>query len=180
LALGYLVSALFPALENHMTQIYFGDLATLTNFDAKLTLSIGLAAVLVSVLFWKALARQSFELATFGEGFLTRVARRERALFSLGALVLVCFSVQLVGFLFTVTALFLPTTLLTFLGRGGLRLHLSLSAALGGVGALAGFLASLQYTRLPTVPSIVLGIAGLGAGVLLVSALMRRINASSR
>jgi hypothetical protein len=61
-----------------------------------------------------------------------------------------------------------------------LRLHLSLSAALGGVGALAGFLASLQYTRLPTVPSIVLGIAGLGAGVLLVSALMRRINASSR
>jgi hypothetical protein len=174
------VSALFPALENHMTQVYFGDLATLTTFDAKLTLGISGIACLASVLLWKGLARQSFELATFGEGFLNRVALRERALFSLGALTLVCFSVQLVGFLFTVAALFLPTTLLTFLGRGGLRLHLGLCALLAGAGALSGFLLSLHYTRLPTVPSIVLWIAGLGAGILLGSGLMRRIVASSR
>lgn len=180
LASGYLVSALFPALENHMTQVYFGDLATLTTFDAKLTLGIGLGTIAVALLFWRALARQSFELATFGEGFLNRVARRERALFSLAALSLVCFSVQLVGFLFTVTALFLPTTLLTFLGRGGLRLHLGLSALLAGTGAGAGFLLSLRYTQLPTVPSIVLWIAGLGAALLLGSGMLRRMSASSR
>ena len=180
LASGYLVSALFPALENHMTQVYFGDLATLTTFDAKLTLGIGMIASAGAALLWKALARQSFELATFGEVFLNRVARRERAIFSVFALALVCFSVQLVGFLFTVSALFLPTTLLTFLGRGGLRLHLSFCAVLAGVGSLFGFLLSLQYTRLPTVPSIVLWIAGLGSAVLISSWAMRRINPSSR
>ena len=44
-ASGYLVCALVPALENHMTQMFFGDLATLSNLEAFLAMAFSLMAM---------------------------------------------------------------------------------------------------------------------------------------
>lgn len=41
LACSYLISVVFPALERHMANVFFGDLATLTEFDSKITLVLG-------------------------------------------------------------------------------------------------------------------------------------------
>lgn len=161
LASGYFVSALFPALESHMAQIYFGDLATLTEYDAKVTLLLGIVCLGGLIAFWKPLSNQSFETAVFGEyasSFSRRAGRRWTVLFNLLALAMLCFSVQFLGFLFTIATLFLPTTILTYLSLPGLRKHLALAVLTASTGATAGFLMSLRFTRFPTVPSIVLSI----------------------
>jgi ABC-type Mn2+/Zn2+ transport system permease subunit len=51
LACGYFVSALFPALESHMTQIYFGDLATLLEHDAQVACGLGTIALAMLSIF---------------------------------------------------------------------------------------------------------------------------------
>ncbi len=155
LAAGSLVSALFPALESHMAQVYFGDLATITVRDSQLLSALALVSLSLLVGFLKSLTNQSFESAVFGDAILFgRVTSSQRATKIL-TLVVLCFSVQFVGFLFTIAMLFLPTALLNFLRTKGLRMHLWLCALLSLVGTVVGFLFSLKYTRLPTVPAIV-------------------------
>lgn len=150
LASGYLVSALFPALESHMTQIYFGDLATLPTSAARLCCVGFGAALLVLARSRRAFANGSFEWALFGEP----VSRRGETAFRVLTLVLLCLSVQYLGFLFTTTALFLPTAMLRQLRARGVRRHLFRCGAVASVGTAAGFLVSLAFTRLPTVPTI--------------------------
>ena len=150
LASGYLVSAVFPALESHMTQIYFGDLATLPTSAAQLCVAGFGAALLLLVRHGRALANGSFEWAIFGEPISSRGERLFRVL----ALAMLCLSVQYLGFLFTVTMLFLPTAMMRGLRGGGVRRHLALAALLASAGTVAGFLLSLELTRLPTVPTI--------------------------
>lgn len=155
LAMGSLVTALFPALESHMAQVYFGDLATLGILESKVTTVMSLACLGLLVTWSHRISNQSFEWAVFGNLVSTRDDRKAHHGFKLLTLVLLCLSVQFVGFLFTIAMLFLPTALLTFTAQKGLTRHLVLCAVLSSTGTLVGFLLSLQYTRLPTVPAIV-------------------------
>jgi zinc/manganese transport system permease protein/iron/zinc/copper transport system permease protein len=166
LAVGYLVASLFPALESHMAQVYFGDLATLTTFDSQI--SIGVSAVCLTVLLvWlKPISNQSFEWAIFGELVTRKVSSLDQIGFKLVTLVMLCLSVQFVGFLFTIAMLFLPTALMTYLESKGLARHNVLTALLAATSTLIGFSLSLFFTRLPTVPAIVVVLFGLSLGVL--------------
>lgn len=156
LAGGSLVSSLFPALESHMAQVYFGDLATLTVLDSKITFFASIVC-LALLLFWSGVfSNQSFELAMFGASISRRSGSRSAKGFQVITLVMLCLSVQFVGFLFTISMLFLPTALMNYLTTKGLRLHLSLCVLVSAVSTIVGFLFSLYYTRLPTVPAIVL------------------------
>jgi len=155
LAAGSLVAAVFPALESHMAQIYFGDLATLTIRDSMVTAALSGLSLIVLVGFVKAITNQSFESAVFGDAILFGKTSKAQIGMKALTLVMLCFSVQFVGFLFTIAMLFLPTALLNFMRTKGLRLHLILAGVVSLVGTLVGFVLSLQYTRLPTVPAIV-------------------------
>lgn len=176
-ALTHLVSALFPALESHTAQIFFGDLATLTEFDAKITFGLGLAATSLFFVFWRPMANQSFELASFGERITWQGARLgglslEGLLFEGLTLSILCYSVQFLGFLFTISLLFLPTTLLSFFTGGRLLRHFLACALLAVLSSAVGLLASLWFTRLPTVPSITLVAFVLGTGFVFVERLV--------
>lgn len=155
LAAGSLVSAVFPALESHMAQIYFGDLATLTVRDSMITSVLSGFSLIVLTVFLKAITNQSFESAVFGDAILFGQASRSNLAMKALTLVMLSFTVQFVGFLFTIAMLFLPTAILNFMKTKGLKIHLILSAGLSIVGTLVGFTLSLRYTRLPTVPAIV-------------------------
>lgn len=154
LALAYLVSAMFPALESHMAQVFFGDLATLSNHDAIKTFALAVVGMALLLYRWKAFSNQAFESAIFGVGRQEKI-RKGRNLFKGISFVAICFSVQYLGFLFTMACLFVPTSLCIFFGGLGLRRHLILSSGLATVATFGGFLLSLQFTRLPTVPTIV-------------------------
>ena len=162
LAASYLLSVVFPALERHMANVFFGDLATLTEFDSKVTLILGGGCLAGLVWFWKPVSNQSFEMATYGEGAVSGHHVQRDRLFLAITLVVLCYAVQFIGFSFTMTMLFLPTTILAGMVQQGLRLHLLLSGAVAFFSVIAGFLLSLSFIALPTVPMITL-VAALSA-----------------
>lgn len=170
LATGYLVGSLFPALESHMAQIYFGDLATLTEINSQVTIVMSLICIGFLVVFAKQISNQSFEHAIFGRSEPSRSARA----FQLVSLAMLCLSVQFVGFLFTVAMLFLPTALLTFVSRRGLIRHFFACVFVSAFGTAVGFTLSLYYTRLPTVPAIVMVMFLASLGVVFLERLMVR------
>ena len=115
LALGNLVSAIFPALESHMAQIYFGDLATLSVLNSKIVLGASLVSILILMFNSKTISNQSFEAAIYGTSAGIKRAGIGLVLFKLLTIAILCFSVQFVGFLYTISMLFLPTALLSYL-----------------------------------------------------------------
>ena len=152
LAGGYLISALFPALENHMAQRYFGDLATISRSESIAALLMGLLILTALCWFHRSITRDSFAVAILGS---KASATPTGFVFSLGTLLSICFCVQIVGFLFTVACLFLPTSILSFRRNAGLKGHLVTCVLTAGLASLSGFTASLWFTHLPTVPTIV-------------------------
>ena len=66
MAFSYLISSMFPALESHMTQVFFGDLATLTNFDAMITVVFSSACLVMFFVLRKFIINDSFETAIYG------------------------------------------------------------------------------------------------------------------
>lgn len=162
LAMNYLVTAIIPALENHMAQVFFGDLATLTNTDALLTIALGAVLLCLLVVYWRSLSGQSFNEAIFGQSVFLSRGGLSTAMFKILTVAALSFSVQFLGFLFTMGCLFLPTTIASVAATRGLRNHFLFAAILAAVGTIVGFTLSLAYTRLPTVPTVVLSILALG------------------
>jgi ABC-type Mn2+/Zn2+ transport system permease subunit len=174
LAASYLLSVVFPALERHMANVFFGDLATLTDFDSKVTLVLGGVCLAGLIWFWKPVSNQSFEMAIYGETTIGNGHAQRDRLFLAITLVVVCYAVQFIGFLFTMTMLFLPTTILTGMAQQGLRLHLSLSGAVAFISVIVGFLLSLSFPALPTVPMVTLVAALSALAIVAVSRLWER------
>lgn len=163
LALSHLASALFPGLESHMTQRYFGDLATLSNNAAKALLIGGGLLLLYLYRIMPQLMRTSFDDALTGDGMPTSVGRLKVDSFTWLTIVVVAVSVQLTGLLFTTVCLFLPTTCVAFSQKPGARRHIIWSMVIAFVGSAAGFLTALAASSLPTVPTIAVVMIVVGA-----------------
>lgn len=161
-ALGYLTTALFPALESHMSQAYFGDLATMTAGDSQFSFVFGLVATSLLVYFWKAISNQSFEISYFGNRVSVAHGKKQDFLFNLLALLLIAYAIQTMGFLYAISCLFIPTTLFSMSGLVGLRRHLALCFACAALASPLGLAISLVNTRLPTVPTISVLFFGVG------------------
>jgi ABC-type Mn2+/Zn2+ transport system permease subunit len=151
---GYLVSALFPALENHMAQKYFGDIATISEQSARFVLVFALLLFGCMLKFQRNISRDSFAAAIRGARLST-----SNLFFSLGTLITISLSVQLVGFLFTVACLFIPTSIQSFNRRIGLKRHLLACLAIAAFSCCMGFVLTLWQTNLPTVPTIIVTMA---------------------
>lgn len=155
LAAGYLVSALFPGLENHVAQRYFGDLATLSEREVNITIATGLFAFVLILGMHRTFTRESFDSAILGDVEGLQKAKISPWLFKTVNLVIISYSVQFLGFLFTAACLFLPTVIALMMKIKGLQSHLLVTSVLVVIGSSAGFLLSLADSRLPTVPTIV-------------------------
>lgn len=152
-AAGHLMASLFPSVENHMAQVYFGDLVTLSHDDS-IKAAVFCGALLIFFLrFARTICRNSVDIALFGHTLSHSEAWVEKA-FSVMTLVSLCLAVQYMGFLYTIALLFLPTAILSYSPVAGLKRHVLGSMVLGIVGSLTGFSVSLFFTRLPTVPAI--------------------------
>ncbi len=179
LALNYLFSAIFPGLESHVAQVFFGDLATLNEFDVRLTVGLALFTLVWLARFSFRISNRSFELATFGEqgrrrGFVSLQSASDILMF-----LFVCFSIQFLGFLFTIAQLFVPTAVLAMSRLLGLRRHLVTTSLLAAMATGGGFLVSLNNSRLPTVPTIVTMMVVLGGLLLLALRFIHSVPASS-
>ncbi len=157
LAATSLLSVVLPGLENHLSQVFFGDLATLSDRDSLVMLVASLLTLAFLLIFAKKFTNGSFETAIFG--YESGGARG----FNLFALFVIALSVQFLGFLFTASCLFLPTTLLREGTGKELNRHFITCALIAGSSAALGFLLSLNWERLPTVPVIVAVMIVLGS-----------------
>jgi ABC-type Mn2+/Zn2+ transport system permease subunit len=160
IAIAAVVSSVFPGLENHMAQRFFGDLATASKAESWIMAATGI--ILLSV-FWKfhrPLLRASFDLAAFGSGNGMLYGENFSRLLTV---VSVTISVQVAGFLFTAAALFVPTALLGGSQRsGGVVSHLFRCSLAALFGSVLGFGTSLLFPMLPTAPAMVLAILVVG------------------
>jgi len=164
-ALSPLLAGLFPRIDDHLTQVYFGDLVTLS--DANTWMALGISTLQLGYLAWagRSLNRLSFDIAITGShSFPARAMAETWRLqgFQILGLVLVCFSVQFLGLLFTLGCLFIPTVVLSRPGRAGVSLHLGVSLLTAGLGAALGFILSLLSGKLSTVPTVIVLTALIG------------------
>ena len=154
LAGGYLVSALFPALENHMAQKYFGDLATISSLESYLGIAVGIILISVMAAFGRSFTKESFEKSIVGNPS-KKSGWRLFSFFDVLCLIVLCFCVQTVGYLFTIACLFIPTAVASRTLPAGLTRHLSFCALVAALASGIGFLLSLHSNILPTVPTII-------------------------
>lgn len=171
LACSYLLSATLPGLESHMSQQYFGDLATASENSLNVLIVFSLLAFVLTLLGFRKVTRESFQLSMFGRP--TRHNSLNR-LFTLFTLVTLCVCVQWVGLLFTLACLFLPTSFLVRCSWTGLKLQYWGGLCVAVMGATVGFLVSLYSSVIPTVPMIVVAQGFFGLMLIWISNLNSR------
>ncbi|MCX6117520.1 MAG: metal ABC transporter permease [Proteobacteria bacterium] len=161
-----LASALFPSLESHMTQKFFGDLATIANKELILILIVSVAVAVLLIKNWKDFSCESFDLALFGRAGIFGGRQIDPRIFQISSFVLICISVQAMGFLFTTGALLIPTTIQGVIRSRGLWRHHVSVAILASSATFIGFSLSIMSGKLPTVPTIIFIMTILGYPVL--------------
>ncbi len=150
--LAQLLVGFFPVVESHATALYFGDLVTLTKNEAFFFLGFSALIAIYLALLWKRISARAFLSAILGEPL--RFTSAIDLSFYVVALTLVCLSVQLLGLLFTISCLFIPTAVYSFSTRVGVKRHLVRVAMSAAIAASIGFLISLAESRFLTTPLI--------------------------
>ena len=156
MSLSYMLSVVFPQLEQHLATAFFGDLVTLSSAEAKSVLVIGLLLLGLLWRYWKPLCLHSFDIALYGQKtarFLS--SRRLRRFFSIVSVLAIVLSVQWLGFLFTVACLYLPAVISNVQQQ---RFSSVIKQCMWtpALSVLCGFGLSLIYPILPSVPTIIL------------------------
>lgn len=164
LAINHILGSLFPQLESHVSQIFFGDLATVTATNSWISGGVATVVFVLLLKFQKQLSRRSFEGFVFQDDSPWNSTDKEWKPLALevGLFLFVCFAIQLFGFLFTIGCLFIPTVFLSLRQKfSTLHAHLWKSSIAAASGVLIGLPLTLQFENLPTVPSILVITAGL-------------------
>ncbi|OED44041.1 hypothetical protein AB833_02410 [Chromatiales bacterium (ex Bugula neritina AB1)] len=169
LAISYWLISYFPALESHMSQAFFGDIVTLTGNTLWFTSSVSGAALLSLAVWWKPITNHSFIISVLG----ARQLRNQfyLHLFRVITLLLISTSIYAMGLLFSIAFLLLPTVIFSFSRTPSIRLHLCLVSLTAAASFAAGFILSLYFDRISTVPTIVLTTAAITTACLCVLAL---------
>jgi ABC-type Mn2+/Zn2+ transport system permease subunit len=151
MAFNFALTSSVPTLEGHMAQSFFGDVATLSG--ERLYLIAFVSGIGLSFLSYK--GKSLFEKSVL----LALYPGREKRDWSFYSLVLIILTASIggLGFLFTMSMLFLPTTLMRSISKN-LRAHIILCIFLAITSTVLGISLSLYFERISTVPAIVLGL----------------------
>ncbi|MBO9668598.1 MAG: metal ABC transporter permease [Bdellovibrio sp.] len=152
LSLTYLATSLTPSLESHMASAYFGDLATMSDGAAQLSLLGALLFIVFVLSSWKQLTLISFQLVN--QSFIHR--HWKNRIFDAGTLLVTTMAIQSMGYLYTMGSLFIATSFASSRSRN-LQSYTIRIVLISAVGSLLGFSVSLLSTILPTVPCVMLG-----------------------
>ncbi len=170
LALSHLATALFPGLEPHLTSVFFGDLATLPAHQVRWVMAAAVSALAFLCLFWQQLTRRSFDRTVMNDLPASWLQTRPLDLwFGIVTILLICFCIQFLGLLFTLSALFIPTTIASTAMHQDLQKHFWASVWIAASGVIVGFFLSLAFTFLPTVPTIAATMFAFGCLYVLIS-----------
>lgn len=148
------INALFvsvhPAMSSHQSKAFSGDLVSITEIQGWVGI---LWAILGLSLIWR--YQSDWLNITFEKSVLNKKIKdgKLEALIFLGTLV---FSTWLMGFLFTSACLIIPTSLSSFMSNTNAKRHFLVCLAGSFLAVPIGFILSLKFGQIPTVPAIVL------------------------
>ena len=148
LSLQYLLIGFFPQLDSHMTKGLFGNIVTISNFEAKAVLVTFFIFFAFYIFNRKKLHRESLDSA-----FLA--GSKEKRLSSLFILVPVILSLYYLGLIYTLSFLLIPSLIPT-------KIFPKISFRMGGLAFLSllasvfGLVLSISYDNLSTTPTQIL------------------------
>lgn len=154
LAFTYVFTAFLPGVEVHMIHKFFGDLATLSDQQAQLSILVSGLGIGIYFFCHRTFTQASFDLAVLN---IPDTNKKLRILFLIVEFVSIAFGVMAFGLLFTIACLFVASTILsTTQSKPGLLRHMITSSLITVYACGSGFVISLLNSRLPTVPTIVI------------------------
>jgi ABC-type Mn2+/Zn2+ transport system permease subunit len=158
LAGNHILGSLFPSVSSHLTQVFYGDLATVSAEQSWTSSVVSAAVLALLAIFHRHLSNQSFERFAFPEDASllssSRIKPWLRAI-EVSLFLYLCYAIQVFGFLFTISSLFVPTVFLSLRrGRPGIYRHLARSALVMGLAVGIGLPLTLSFDNLPTVPTV--------------------------
>ena len=154
LASSYCLISVLPVLDSHHSQAFFGELVFLSGAEMYVLAIVSLISLAVLLFNFNKWCNRSFLLSTFGGDSLV-TSRQDRG-FLFISLILIVTSVFSVGLLLTLSALFIPSMVLSFLKKADLKKHFIACAMTAGLGVVFGFVLTLELEDYPTVPVVVL------------------------
>jgi len=171
LASAHGLTALLPGLESHLSQAFFGDLATLSGTELWLASITAFAAIAYLLVYRRKVLAETF-FSVVGESKAQFISSTQ---FDFVAFALLVVSIFSMGLLFTLALLLVPSTMTAAFASyatSGNR-HLTLAGLLGASGVSLGFGISLVWEDIPTVPSVVVCLTLLSFSLGLVSRMLR-------
>ena len=148
LSLQYLLIGLFPQLDSHMTKGLFGNIVTISNFEAKAVL----VTFFIFFVFYS-FNRKNLHRESLDSAFLA--VPKEKRLSSLFILIPVILSLYYLGLIYTLSFLLIPSLIPT-------KLFPKISFRMGGLAFLSllasvfGLVLSISYDNLSTTPTQIL------------------------
>ncbi len=146
-----ILQSLFPGLESHYSQIYQGDIVTISGLELGISTALMASAAVFYAFFHRLYLKRSFERELFGSESGVGKGHDHFEIFSVCLIVL---SLSSIGTLYTMSFLLIPSLLIS-LQTQGLRQSLIMIAICTFISAPAGFSLSLAFDRLSTVPAMI-------------------------
>lgn len=144
--------SVFPGLESHQSQAFFGDIVTI--YGTKLWASVALLSLglVVYLFYFKSFLRDSFELEVLGN---INSQEPHKLLFKVLTLIVITSSIYTLGMLFTLGLLFIGPTLLAPFAKSFKAYVCSL--VIGSlVCVLGGFSVALNFENMTSVPTVII------------------------
>lgn len=144
--------SVFPGLEAHQSQAFFGDIVTIYGFELWTTVVILSASLLIYFVNFKSFVKESFEIEVFGAN---QSDSGQQFLFKALTLVVITTSIYTLGMLFTLGLLFVGPTLLAPFAKSFKNFLTSL--VLGSfICVLGGFSVALSFEDMTSVPTVII------------------------
>jgi ABC-type Mn2+/Zn2+ transport system permease subunit len=152
LAMSFIVCSLFPGLELHHTQMFFGDVVTISGVSLWGSILFMLLALVLLLKYQKDWILHSVDQQLLGDCYTCTKTHDRFAFFSLMTIIIGLFSL---GQMFTLGAMLIAPIFLKQQAFG-LSSFLKLIAVLTSTAMVSGLSLSLVWTKLSTVPLMIL------------------------
>lgn len=153
LSVKYLFTSITPGLHSHSSSSYIGDLALISDREAQFISFFAFIIFTFLYINWGKLTNISFLKNTFSHYLYSSHQKKINALFNFLNILLIVLSIELLGMVFTLAYLFIPTVILSIkeVSISSLKFKLISSVIFGTV---IGIFTSFNFEKLPTVPTL--------------------------
>ena len=155
IAFSYLIIAASPLIESHMVKSFLGDIVTASSLELKFISLMALFSLFYYVKNKQEILSTTFDIALFGHQITNKVSKIPY--FNIIVLLLMVYSIHVLGIVFTLTMMILPVTIIQFSNSrlNSLELFIYL---ISPISVITGFCLNIKFEQFPTSSLITLSL----------------------